>query len=213
MSAGAGTGARGGHRPAFRVARPVLVRDGDRRRVPGAVHRDGAAPAAAQRRPVRPLGTVLLAVALVALLLGISKGGSWGWSSATTVGLFASSLLVFAVFGWWQLRVDSPIVDLRTTARRPVLTTNLASIGWGSRCSRCRSSPRRCWRCPRRQGSVWSRRCCRRACGCPRRIGHDAQFSDCRPGRRPAGAAVHADRRLPVIAASYPGGPRYSAAR
>lgn len=78
-----------------------------------------------------PLGTVLLAVALVALLLGISKGGSWGWSSATTVGLFASSLLVFAVFGWWQLRVDSPIVDLRTTARRPVLTTNLASIGVG----------------------------------------------------------------------------------
>jgi len=78
-----------------------------------------------------PLGTVLLAVALVTLLLGISKGGTWGWSSALTVGLFVSSLLVFAVFGWWQLRVDAPIVDLRTTARRPVLTTNLASIGVG----------------------------------------------------------------------------------
>ena len=65
------------------------------------------------------------------MLLGISKGGTWGWSSALTVGLFVSSLLVFAVFGWWQLRVDAPIVDLRTTARRPVLTTNLASIGVG----------------------------------------------------------------------------------
>ena len=39
--------------------------------------------------------------------------------------------MIFAVFGWWQLRVSSPIVDLRTTARRPVLTTNLASVGVG----------------------------------------------------------------------------------
>lgn len=78
-----------------------------------------------------PLGTVLLAVGLVTLLLGISKGGGWGWASAVTLGLFVSSLIVFAVFGWWQLRVDSPIVDLRTTARRPVLTTNIASVGVG----------------------------------------------------------------------------------
>ena len=78
-----------------------------------------------------PLGTVLLAAGLVTLLLGISKGGSWGWTSAVTLGLFGSSLIVFAVFAWWQLRVASPIVDLRTTARRPVLTTNIASIGVG----------------------------------------------------------------------------------
>ncbi|HEY5841403.1 MAG TPA: MFS transporter [Mycobacterium sp.] len=78
-----------------------------------------------------PLGTVLLAGGLVALLLPISKGGTWGWTAPTTLGLFASSLAIFAVFGWWQLRVSSPIVDLRTTARRPVLTTNLASVGVG----------------------------------------------------------------------------------
>jgi MFS family permease len=45
--------------------------------------------------------------------------------------LFAVSAVTFAVFGFWQLRAPSPIVDLRTTARRPVLTTNLASIGVG----------------------------------------------------------------------------------
>ncbi len=78
-----------------------------------------------------PLGTVLLAAGLSSLLLPISKGGTWGWTSPTTLGLFASSLVIFGVFGWWQLRVSSPIVDLRTTARRPVLTTNLASIGVG----------------------------------------------------------------------------------
>lgn len=78
-----------------------------------------------------PLGTVLLAVALVTLLLPISKGGNWGWTSSATLALFATSLVVFAVFGYWQLQTPSPIVDLRTTARRHVLTTNLASIGVG----------------------------------------------------------------------------------
>lgn len=78
-----------------------------------------------------PLGTILLACGLVALLLPISKGGTWGWTSATTLTLFAASAVVFVLFGFWQLRVDSPIVDLRTTARKPVLTTNLASIGVG----------------------------------------------------------------------------------
>ena len=78
-----------------------------------------------------PLGTILLAGGLVALLLPISKGGTWGWTSTTTLTLFAASAVVFVLFGFWQLRVDSPIVDLRTTARKPVLTTNLASIGVG----------------------------------------------------------------------------------
>jgi MFS family permease len=77
------------------------------------------------------LGTVLFAIALVTLLLPISKGGAWGWTSPVIGLLFATSLVVFAVFGFWQLRTPSPIVDLRATVRRPVLTTNLASIGVG----------------------------------------------------------------------------------
>ncbi len=77
------------------------------------------------------LGTLGLAAALVTLLLPITKGASWGWTSPTTVGLFAASMVLFAVFGAWQLRTTSPIVDLRTTLRRPVLATNLASIAIG----------------------------------------------------------------------------------
>jgi MFS family permease len=89
-----------------------------------------AVPATSSDR-LDPLGAVLLAAGLVALLLGITKGRTWGWTSLTTVGMFAASLVVFAVFAAWQLRFDSPIVDLRTTVRRPVLTTNIASIGVG----------------------------------------------------------------------------------
>lgn len=75
-----------------------------------------------------PIGALLLAAGLVTLLLGISKGQTWGWTSGLTLGMFGSSLVVFAVFGWWELRVPSPTVDLRTTVRRPVLATNVASV-------------------------------------------------------------------------------------
>lgn len=77
------------------------------------------------------LGALGLAAGLTTLLLAISKGQTWGWTSATTLSLFAASPVIFAVFGWWQLRTPAPIVDLRTTVRRPVLTTNLASVGVG----------------------------------------------------------------------------------
>jgi len=77
------------------------------------------------------LGAVGLAAGLVMLLLPISKGVNWGWTSPLTVGLLVGSLVVFAAFGWWQYRVPTPLVDLRTTVRAPVLLTNLASIAIG----------------------------------------------------------------------------------
>lgn len=78
-----------------------------------------------------PLGTLGLGVGLVTLLLGISKGGDWGWTSATTVAMFVTSIVVFGLFGLWQFRTAAPIVDLRTTLKRPVLSTNMASIAVG----------------------------------------------------------------------------------
>ncbi len=89
-----------------------------------------AVPATSTDR-LDPLGALLLAGGLITLLLGITKGRDWGWTSATTVAMFGASALVFAVFVFWQLRFDSPVVDLRTTVRPPVLLTNIASIGVG----------------------------------------------------------------------------------
>jgi MFS family permease len=77
------------------------------------------------------VGGVGMAAGLACLLLAISKGADWGWSSGTTLGLFAAALVVLLVWGWWELRVREPLVDLRTTARRQVLVTNLASIAVG----------------------------------------------------------------------------------
>ena len=74
------------------------------------------------------VGALGLSVALVCLLLAISKGADWGWGDGVTLGLFAAAVVVLLVWGWFELRVSRPLVDLRTTARRQVLATNLASV-------------------------------------------------------------------------------------
>ncbi|MFH9575501.1 MFS transporter [Streptomyces sp. NPDC017230] len=73
-------------------------------------------------------GALGLAAGLVLFLLPITKGSDWGWASPTTLGLFAAAAVVLLLWGLMELRVAAPLVDLRTTARREVLLTNLASI-------------------------------------------------------------------------------------
>ncbi|WP_189872279.1 MFS transporter [Streptomyces bluensis] len=74
------------------------------------------------------LGALGLSTGLVLFLLPITKGSDWGWASGTTLGLFAASAVVLVLWGVMELRVQAPLVDLRTTARPAVLFTNLASI-------------------------------------------------------------------------------------
>ena len=73
-------------------------------------------------------GAILLSLALTSVLLGITKGGTWGWTSPWTPGAFILGLALFAA--WWpmEMRVQDPIVDLRTSIRRPVALTNAASV-------------------------------------------------------------------------------------
>jgi MFS family permease len=75
------------------------------------------------------LGAVLFSLALASALLVISKGGDWGWGGRSVVGLLCVSFLTLLVWFPYELRVNDPMVDLRTAARRPVLLTNIASIG------------------------------------------------------------------------------------
>jgi MFS family permease len=74
------------------------------------------------------LGAALMSVALTSLLLGISKGGEWGWTSQWTLLSFLVAVLVFGLWAPWELRTGEPLVDLRTSVRRPVLLTNIASL-------------------------------------------------------------------------------------
>src|SRR6478752_6923065 len=72
------------------------------------------------------LGAVLLSAALTCLLLVISKGARWGGESVAL--LLTVTAVLLAIWFPYSLKVSQPLVDLRTSARRPVLFTNLASI-------------------------------------------------------------------------------------
>ncbi|MFE7351875.1 MFS transporter [Streptomyces sp. NPDC057543] len=73
-------------------------------------------------------GALGLSLGLVCLLLPVTKGSDWGWTSGTTLGLIAAALVILVLWGFFELRSPAPLVDLRTTARREVLLTNLSSI-------------------------------------------------------------------------------------
>ncbi len=73
-------------------------------------------------------GALVLSAALAALLLAISKGGSWGWGSEPVLLLFLAAAILLSVWVPYELRVSQPMVDLRTSVRRPVLMTNVASL-------------------------------------------------------------------------------------
>jgi MFS family permease len=90
-------------------------------------------PESPQRTEARfdVVGTVGLAVGLAGLLLPIVNGGQWGWGSTRTLGLGVAAVAILLAWGWHQLRTHSPLVDLRLSARRPVLMTNLSTVTVG----------------------------------------------------------------------------------
>ncbi|KAB1654576.1 MFS transporter [Pseudoclavibacter chungangensis] len=77
------------------------------------------------------VGAAGLTVGLVGVLLAFSRGNEWGWLSAPVLALGIGGLLVLVLWGWFELRITDPLLDLRVAARRPVLLTNLASLAMG----------------------------------------------------------------------------------
>lgn len=69
-------------------------------------------------------GTLLLTTGLLALLLGISQGGSWGWTSPGVLGLFGLSAVALTVLVVVERRKASPLIDVRTLARPALAVTN-----------------------------------------------------------------------------------------
>ncbi len=80
------------------------------------------------------LGALTLAATLVLLLLPITQGHEWGWSSARTLGCFAGAVVMAVVWTLVERKVREPLVDMKMFAHRPVLFANLAGllVGFGS---------------------------------------------------------------------------------
>jgi EmrB/QacA subfamily drug resistance transporter len=87
--------------------------------------------------PVKTQGTVnfgaaaLLSGWLVALLLGVSEGSNWGWSSARVLGLFVAAAILFVAWVAVELRAREPLVDVRLMRTPVVWWTNVSAFLFG----------------------------------------------------------------------------------
>jgi EmrB/QacA subfamily drug resistance transporter len=90
-------------------------------------------PESPQRTPGRiNLGSALLLSAwLVALLLGVSQGHSWGWGSAEVVALFVAAAVLLPVWVISETRSSSPLVDMQMMRIPTVWTANLVALLFG----------------------------------------------------------------------------------
>jgi EmrB/QacA subfamily drug resistance transporter len=73
-------------------------------------------------------GALLFSTMLLTLLLGLSEGENWGWTSPAVLGLFALSAFMGAAWVLFELRADAPLIDMRVLADRPVLLTNTTAL-------------------------------------------------------------------------------------
>ena len=90
-------------------------------------------PVRSASRKIDWWGAGLLSVGLASLLLGVSEGNAWGWSSGRVLGLFALGVSVLGTWVRFELRHPAPLVDMRMMARRGVWTTNVVAllVGFG----------------------------------------------------------------------------------
>ncbi len=72
-------------------------------------------------------GAMLSGVALFALLLALSEGQSWGWTSLTIVALFVAFVVLGAAFIYVERRALQPMIDLALFKIRP-FTAGLVSV-------------------------------------------------------------------------------------
>jgi MFS family permease len=73
-------------------------------------------------------GAVLFAAAIALILLGVTKSATWTWADPRTIAAVVGGVLALAGWIWWELRVDSPLINIRTFARRKLALTLAATL-------------------------------------------------------------------------------------
>lgn len=77
-------------------------------------------------------GGVLITGAIAALVYGVSEGPDLGWTSSTTLGAVALSLVFGAAFVYLEQRHPAPLVRLGMLRRRGLRSANLAMVLLGA---------------------------------------------------------------------------------
>ncbi|GAA1918768.1 DHA2 family efflux MFS transporter permease subunit [Arthrobacter gandavensis] len=73
-------------------------------------------------------GTILIALTLTPLILGVSKSGDWGWFSIATLGCFAITVVAGYAFIAVERRVAVPLLDLSLLRNRVLVGSTVAIL-------------------------------------------------------------------------------------
>ncbi|WP_028962226.1 DHA2 family efflux MFS transporter permease subunit [Sulfobacillus thermosulfidooxidans] len=78
--------------------------------------------------PLDTVGFVLAAGGLFGLLLGLSEGETWGWTSEPIVLILGASSLLLILFVLWELTTEHPLLDLRVFAHGSFAVANIITV-------------------------------------------------------------------------------------
>lgn len=71
-------------------------------------------------------GALLSIAGLVVLVYGLIEGAHWGWTDPKTLATIGGGIVVLALFGLWELRTASPMLEVRLFGNA---TFTVSSIG------------------------------------------------------------------------------------
>lgn len=76
-------------------------------------------------------GAFALGLGLVLLLLSVTQGNNWGWTSPVTISCLVGSVLVFIVWFGIEKRVSEPLVPIAMMKHRALAAVNVIGLAIG----------------------------------------------------------------------------------
>jgi EmrB/QacA subfamily drug resistance transporter len=77
-------------------------------------------------------GAVLVTGGLSTLVLGITQGHTWGWTSGKTIGVFAIAAVLLVAFVIWEQRVKDPLVPFSIFRLQTLTAANIVGFILGT---------------------------------------------------------------------------------
>jgi EmrB/QacA subfamily drug resistance transporter len=74
------------------------------------------------------VGALLVSGGLLGVVLGLVRGNANGWTSSSVLASFAIGVVLLAIFARWELRHDTPMLNLRMFTNRGFAAVNLTSM-------------------------------------------------------------------------------------